>query len=453
MDVSGFPGGPVSSQTIHMDNSTLQKNAEVRMSSAQDFFFKWIAGAVYYKSDRKNISDNYTDPTQSSHQSSTESNKAVYANITYPFTSQFRGTAGYRYSWDKAESVESPAMKGDGTSGQDYSSPDYKIGAEYDVSDNTMAFASFSTSYRVNMMGGIGQTSKKGDSVWREIPPEMMKSYTVGSKSRFFDNKVQFNASAYFYDYKNKQFTIDDTGMVMQNGTTVKETDYCGKDINGETVSGAAGKCPDFNNDGVITSDSYSGMLEDPWSKQFGKFQSFGIDTSTSWIISNNDKLNVSLSYLKTKWVDAKLTYYWWWLWVDANGNPANNRDFSGMKNTYSPSWSGSLSYLHNFMLGDFGVLAPQVDFQFKSSYMLNNLSKAMLANSSMPLYANRQEAYYLVNGDITLTPSSGVWNLNVYVKNATNYAVKTSWNGMGGAGTLGLNDPRTFGAVLSVKF
>jgi iron complex outermembrane recepter protein len=450
-------GGSTTSQLVHMVNSTVQKNAEVRMSSPQDFFFKWIAGAVYYKSDRKNFSDNISSPTDSSHQTSTESNKAVYANLTYPFSSQFRGTAGYRLSWDKAQSLEVPAMKGDGTSGQDYSAPDYKIGVEYDVTESTMAFASFATSYRVNMMGGIGQTSKKGDSVWRSIPPEKLKAYTIGSKSRFFNNKLQFNTSAYFYDYKNKQFTIDDTGSVMQQGTTVKETDYCGKNINGVVVSGAEGLCPDFSNDGQITSDDYSGMLEDPWSKQFGRFHSFGLDTTTNWIIGSDDRVNISLSYMKTKWVTAKLTYYWWWLWVDADGNIANNRDFSGMENTYSPHWSGSVSYQHSFMLGDFGMLVPQVDVQFKSPYTLNNLSQTMLVKSNMPKYANKQEAYYLVNGDITLTPSAPIWNLNwnlnLYVKNATNYAVKTSWMGMGGAGTLGLNDPRTYGAVLSVKF
>jgi iron complex outermembrane recepter protein len=457
-DMGAMSMGP-QTFTIHTTNSTIQKNAEIRMSSPQDFFFKWIAGAVYYKSDRENISDNITDPTQSSVQTAAESNKAVYANITYPFTSQFRGTAGYRLSWDKAQSLEVPAMKGDGTSGQDYSAPDYKIGVEYDVAENTMAFASFATSYRVNMMGGIGQTTKKGDSTWRTIPPEKLKAYTVGSKSRFFNNKVQLNTSAYFYDYKNKQFTVDDTGsQFLAQGETVTESDFCGKNINKETVAGAGGKCPDFNNDGVVDTTAYNGMmLEDPWSKQFGRFHSFGIDTSASWIITNNDKLNMSLSYMKTKWVEAKVSYYWTWFWVDEYGNNANGRDFSGMENTYSPHWSGSVSYEHSFMLGDFGMLVPQVDVQFKSPYMLNSLSQTMLAKSSMPVLANHQEAYYLVNGDITLTPTSPIWNLswnlNLYVKNATNYAVKTSWNGMGGSGTLGLNDPRTYGAVLSVKF
>jgi iron complex outermembrane recepter protein len=457
-DLGTMSMGP-QTYTIHTTNSTVQKNAEIRMSSPQDFFFKWIAGAVYYKSDRKNISDNYTDSTQSSVQTAAESNKAVYANITYPFTSQFRGTAGYRLSWDKAQSLEVPAMKGDGTSGQDYSAPDYKIGVEYDVAENTMAFASFATSYRVNMMGGIGQTTKKGDTTWRTIPPEKLKAYTVGSKSRFLNNKVQLNTSAYFYDYKNKQFTVDDTGsQFLAQGETVTESDYCGKNINKETVAGAGGKCPDFNNDGIVDTTAYNGMmLEDPWSKQFGRFHSFGIDTSASWIISNNDKMNVSLSYMKTKWVEAKVSYYWTWFWVDEYGNNANGKDFSGMENTYSPHWSGSVSYEHSFMLGDFGMLVPQVDVQFKSPYMLNSLSQTMLAKSSMPVLANHQEAYYLVNGDITLTPANPIWNLNwnlnLYVKNATNYAVKTSWNGMGGSGTLGLNDPRTYGAVLSVKF
>jgi hypothetical protein len=43
--------------------------------------------------------------------------------------------------------------------------------------------------------------------------------------------------------------------------------------------------------------------------------------------------------------------------------------------------------------------------------------------------------------------------SLNAYVKNATDYAVKPFWMNTSGSYSLDLNDPRTFGAVVPVKF
>jgi hypothetical protein len=65
----------------------------------------------------------------------------------------------------------------------------------------------------------------------------------------------------------------------------------------------------------------------------------------------------------------------------------------------------------------------------------------------------NSQEAHYILNGSISFTHASGMWSLNAYVKNATDYAVKTFWMNRAGSYSLGLNDPRTYGAVLSLKF
>jgi hypothetical protein len=66
----------------------------------------------------------------------------------------------------------------------------------------------------------------------------------------------------------------------------------------------------------------------------------------------------------------------------------------------------------------------------------------------------NYQEPYYLVNGNISFTHSSGKWTLNAYIKNATNYAVKNFWHDpAGGTATMGISDPRTYGGVFSLRF
>lgn len=145
-----------------------------------------------------------------------------------------------------------------------------------------------------------------------------MYAYTLGAKSRLFDNKLQLNASSYYYDYKNKSFTINDDGAI--EGMNLNEADYASTD----------GQYPDFNNDGIENIFDGGGRFEDPWKDQYGTFRTIGVDLSSTWIITNSDRLNASLSYLNAKWKKAKVQYYWSWMW-DSEG-----LDISGTQNTFS---------------------------------------------------------------------------------------------------------------------
>jgi iron complex outermembrane recepter protein len=458
------------SQTVstwrHSENFTKQKNADVRITSPSDSSIKWILGGTYYKSDRQN-NDTFAEyPENNTNTYQWEKTKGIYANITYPFTDTFRGTAGYRYSWDNMYNYDGHPKTGTtGITGMDYSAPDYKIGMEYDLADNTMLFASYATSYRVQAMAAQQTIVEAAQSMWRPIPPEKLKALTVGSKSRFMENKLQVNTSAYYYDYKNREFPVAGDWSRINSGSQV-EADYCANS-EGVITPGATALCPDFNFNGIPGDSLGQGGAgasspEDPRGKQVGKFESYGIDISTNWKIDAEDRLDFSLSYMHTKWKDATVHFLWWWIWKDSNGNLYEGRNFNGMKNTYSPTWAGTISYEHNFMVGNLGTLTPHVDIQFKSPYKLTLASDADVAadtfdfgsNAPNMVGWNKQEAYYTMDANINFAHASGIWVLNAYVKNATNYAVKTTTTGGGPVGTsLGLNDPRTFGAVLSVKF
>jgi iron complex outermembrane recepter protein len=401
-------------------NKNIQKNAELRVTNPKDLFFTYIVGATYYNSVRKNIIDYAEYPGYGQVQESTEKNKGLYANVTYPFTEKFKGTIGYRMSWDDSSATQSGSQSSNG--GQSYHKPDYKLGLEYDYTDNLMVFTSYSTSYRVNMSANV---SRGGTTLRKNVGAEKMRAYTLGAKSRLFDNKLQLNASSYYYDYKNKSFTINEDGSL--EGT-----------YNEATLG------YDLDLDETIESDDVTGRFEDPWKSQYGTFRTIGVDLSSTWIIGISDKVNTSLSYLNSKWKKAKVQYYWSTLFE------SEGLDLGGTQNTYSPTWSGSLSYQHIFLVGELGTLTPQLDAQFKSSYKLSYLSEEYFYSKGYPSKIAYQEKYYLLNGSVSFGHSSGKWNLNLYVKNIMNYAVKTYLND---DYTLGLNDPRTYGAVLSVKF
>ena len=403
-----------------------QKGLEARMTSPEDFIFKWILGVNYYKSktstkattsdDRVGVMAPYADVSDDS--------KAVFANITYPFTDTFRGNGGIRYSKAKAQSVG--GLFGV-SNAPEFNRPDYKLGIEYDLADNSMLYANYATSYRVNAFR-------------TNIPPERAKTFTVGSKNRFMDNKLQLNGAAYYYDYQNVQVQASGLGS-RSNGVYEDEV----VDGNGNPV--------DLNDDGQTThtlivdagGPGGGAGYEDPWTQfQYGAFRTIGVDVSLDWVITSRDRTNLSVTYLNSEWTDCKINAYLKKL--DDDGNVVNywegdGLDYEGMTRTFSPKWTISAAYEHNFILGTLGTLIPRVDLMYKTHYVLSFLP------SDFPW--GYQESYYTVDGNITFSHASGRWSLNGYIKNAMEYAAKTMY-GMGG---MSITDPRTYGAVLSVRF
>jgi iron complex outermembrane receptor protein len=422
-DSGSYTGDDNNTYAVYTKMRGTQRGIEARMTSAEDFFIKWIMGANYYKNNNTRNSWTNEPGALSGEIKLWQKDRAVFGNITYPITDKFRGNAGYRMSWDKGGTLMNPPPPGVGAStGQEYSNPDYKLGVEYDLAENSMFYASYATSYRVNPMG-MGQANAQ--------TAEKLKSYTVGAKNRFFGNKLQFNASAYYYDYTNKAATMSTDGRVSQ-GAGIYEDDLRGP--NGETV--------DANGDGDYNdpTDSAGGAF-DPWNQQVGAFRTLGADISAEWVITNKDRLTLGISYLNAEWKDLKYQYYW----KNVDGSnfwASDGKDYSGYTNTYSPAWTITSSYEHSIELGTLGFLLPHVDLQYKSEYFLDYVNQIV----------TYQEPYYVLNGSLTFNHANGIWSLNAYVKNAANYAAKNFFIAMG-SNNLGISDPRTYGAVLSVKF
>jgi iron complex outermembrane recepter protein len=413
---------------------SFQKGVELRMTSADDFLFKWIFGLNYYKSE--NARHTYTESNDStavphSWMSMGEKDRAVFANVTYPITDKFRGTGGYRLSWTEGANAGTNPDTGTDTTPNVSSlpkHPDYRLGVEYDMADNSMLYGTYATSYRANPMAlGTGGSLT-------EDTTEKLKSYTVGAKNRFFGNKLQVNIAAYYYDYRNKSANINSDGR-LGGGTTV----YVRNLYN--TVTDTY-----VTLDGTTADGYYTGGLMDPRPAGLAKFTTTGVDLDTQWAITSKDRLNFSVSYLDAKWKDLVMDFGYKYrdpvtgefskFWA------TDGEDYSGYTNTFSPKWTVTSSYEHNFELGSYGMLTPHADIQYKSSYFLDYQNQTV----------TYQEAYYLLNGSVTYNPSSGVWSLNAYVKNATNYAVKNFFVSMG-TSSLGVGNPRTYGAVVSLKF
>jgi outer membrane receptor protein involved in Fe transport len=412
-----------------------------------------------------------------------QNKSAYFGNITYPlpFYDRLRLTAGYRKSWDESYGI---GVQGDpSTTGRTWeegnnekrSKPNWKFGFEYDAADNMMVYGNYASSYR--SLNAVGRP------VQGEWPPnENLKSYTMGLKSRWLDNRLQVNLNAYYYDYQNKYCV----GFIETYAT---EEDLGPYDFLRPTEPSSGGPPPpppgqasaqqppggptgDYEEvpDGVYPSlDIYDSdgdgiydeplpiRVTDPSANGFGNFSSLGIDLSTTWIITSKDRLNLSIAYLDSQWEDLHFRYFYapentetdFPDVPDFRYNLWHWEDFSGVTPENAPKWGVTANYQHNFTLGALGNLTPRIDMKYKSEY---SLSGQWNENKAPYIYAF-QEAYTMWDASAAFQHSSGKWSLNAYVKNLTNYAVKTQARVYGNYARMRLGDPRTYGMTFSIKF
>ena len=401
--------------------SGYEKDIEVRITSSEDFPFKWIVGGNLYRS--RDTLHSYQEAVdlatdwQYEYAYSLDNMNTIYGNITYPVTSRFRATAGIRKNdhevgvWRDLETPSQVDKRGDLLT---YDKPNYKLGVEYDLADNSMLFADWSTSYRMNAAMSVGS------------PMEELAAYTAGAKNRFLNNKLQVNVSTYYYDYRN----------YFANGPRFD---------------------PPYDSDG-------DGILDSTYEvdgKRFGDAVIYGADLQTSMIITTQDKLDLSVSFVKKYFTDL---YFDWPQIVNDCGIPDLN--YSGKDMPQAPNWNVASNYSHSFFFADGSSLKAGIDIRYTSKTCLNWQAETLAISFAQDADGNYtggytstvldtgpvryQEAYYIENINLVYTDPSGKFTLSGYVNNLTNYAVKRFLDGQN---NMMIGNPRTFGAVLSVKF
>jgi iron complex outermembrane recepter protein len=248
-----------------------------------------------------------------------------------------------------------------------------------------------STSYRTM---GASLTSKAAE-------PEEMTAYSLGAKNRFFGNRLQLNATAFYYDYSN----------YMAEGGNIIDP---------------------------LT------MQNDDGSNAYGDLRKYGVDLQTSTIISNDDKLDFSVSYLNSKFTN---------LFFDFESTALPDFDASGSPLTNSSKWTLSATYSHNFSLWNGGILTARMDSRYRTSYYLSYKDWEQDQDTyeivKITKNVNYQEAYHLSNLSMIYAHPDGKWTLTGYVNNLENYAVKKSYM----MNNMIIGDPRTCGFIISVKY
>jgi iron complex outermembrane receptor protein len=264
-----------------------QTTVEVRLASDSDNRLSYLVGGFYLDEDaheRPGFVQQYfaaygdfTLPTKS---------YAAFSRLTYKVTDSFRVTGGIRYTKDEKKGLINAynllvlcpsALAGGplclgtpqlpngfdippgftfadgspipvqpwGANGaivtnyyvsnnvaKDFTKTTYRLAFEYDLGPESLLYGSYETGFKAG-----GFFNSIDNPVYQ---PETITAYTLGSKNRFFDDRLQLNLEAFFWTYKDQQvshFRLNSLGASEFVTENVGETKIKGLEVEARALA------------------------------------------------------------------------------------------------------------------------------------------------------------------------------------------------------------------------
>ncbi len=388
-------------------------SGEVRLSG-NGSLLNWVVGAYYYnesQAQNSTIDNGLIQNTTITGDIDTES-IAVFGQATLHVSDGLRAIGGIRYTNDVRTLTDarnfnnnapgSPPRVFDGRT--EANKVDYKGGVEFDITPDNMFFATAATGFK----GGGVQLGQAAP-----FRPERLYAYEAGLRNRFFDNKLQLNLEAFYWDYRNHQELLIGFDDVGQAAALIRNA---------------------------------------------GKARSYGFSAEAVAAPTKNDRLSVNVEMVNSKYTKFE---YEQPLALSPPGQtgcavsnsgamgpagPIASVDCSGFALTRAPKWSGGARYAHIFDLANGSTIELAGDLQFASARWL---SIDFIPNTRAP-------AYQRVNASLTYRSSDEKFLVSAFVRNITNEAVYTAANQSTFAPTYvgaSIDAPRTYGIRTSVRF
>lgn len=398
-----------------------QSSLEVRFASAEDSDFRYVVGGFWFR-DQVNAYNSFFQgglSTTTFMPDQETTSKAVFGQGTYDLTPEFRLVAGIRYTHENKQqttpvrqsSVSNPnppflTATGDET----FESVTWKGGIEFDAGPQSLLYANVATGFKA---GGFYPAVGKNS-----FEPEKLTAYTLGSKNRFLDNRLQLNAEAFWWDYKDQQIG------------------YIG---------------PIEVSPGVYSQASVTANV--------GQARMYGVDLEAQYRLTRDDEIGINLQYLDSKYKSFVYTA------ISASGaalpsgcavtpntslpvaSPARlfTVDCSGKSAVNAPKWSLNLSYQHTFTLpGDYALLAGA-----RSRIE----SGRFLSIDYRP--EQHQDGYMTSDVWLTLEAPDEAWSLTAFVNNLEDRDIYSTSVSRPILNVVynGLRPPRTYGVRGSLRF
>lgn len=271
-----------------------------------------------------------------------------------------------------------------------FSETTWRVNAEYHLDDDQMLYATISTGFR---SGGFNAGFFTNPALPGFFGPETVIAYEIGSKNRFWDDRLQLNLSAYRNEYEDLQVQ-NQFLIVTPTGTTTTSV-----------ILNAA------------------------------EAHSHGLEVEVQAVPIDNLNIAFSATIMEAKYDDYRN--------VPAPANYTGFLNYSGNDVPYSPNikLTGQVGY--DFVLGDGSVITPQATVLYSGEYHLTD------TNTSLDL----QEAFAKVDLRVSWVDASDRYRIDLFANNVGDEITQNRAT----FGSRGLNQsfdaPRMYGVRLSAAY
>lgn len=274
---------------------------------------------------------------------------------------------------------------------RNYSNVTWRGAVEYDVNPDVLLFAQVATGFLSGSLATAGTTTDDQKSI----------NYEAGIKSRFLDNRLQFNASVYLTKYANLITSFQRP-----------------------------------NNSGGVDTISING----------GDIKSTGAEALIEVRPTKALRLTIGLSYLDSKFGDYSVLAPHQLV----NGNPSNSGRFvslSGVTPQYSPKFQGTFVGGYDFTLPGGSKITPQVQFYYTTKY--SSQTQLSFLDS-----AGTQPSFTKTDLRLAYTSADERFGVEAFVENLENEVVlqRATYGGDGIQQSV-VGYPRNYGVRLRARF
>lgn len=273
----------------------------------------------------------------------------------------------------------------------------WRLAADWEITPQNLLYANFETGFKA---GGFFFTADDGT-----YAPEKIKAFTVGSKNRFFDNKLQLNVEGFYWRYSDQQISF-------------------------------------------IGQDSQRNFILP--TRNVGKANYKGIEIETQFALTDNTLLKADVQYL-----DAVYKSFVYQIpnqgppatgcQVSGLASPSVTLNCSGFRPPNAPKWTVNLGAEQTIPLagGANIVLNGRGHYQSDTLVGLNFLPTEV------------QDGYWQVDGSVTFNAADDRFYVTAFINNAFDKRVITGTNlvGLGSFSVAQLNNPQTYGLRAGFKF
>lgn len=487
---------PWDGATYFLDGTGAESySTEIQLQSDEFGDLIWIAGINYFHERTKTLGyyDNPMDDKAFWDQPDRSTDAyALFGQATYNITPDLHLTLGYRFSDETKEDkggrtyrcsngggcapgwlnrttlnelpvdyFEDPAIYESFFANDNkgsWSRNDFRLGLDYDLSDNTMLYSYIASGFKAGGIGDVYEVvnDRTGETNRFEtkFDPEEVLTWEIGAKTSLLENTLNLQAVFFYTDYTDMQYaSVGSIGNVERLSPVEDESGAPILDENGSPVL-------DYQNQPVIayyTQNVPGSTIQ-------------GIELEFDWKPYSNGRVTGYLT-----WTQAEITEDWFTKWdydpeylfdisYDESIDPTNtllNTNLRGNNLAMTPEFTANLSYTHSFNLGKYGFIHAWTNVTWKDeSYStIWNVDKHLDdMNFAVPAEAikymdDSRDAFAVFNASFKYEPQNQKWFVEAFINNATDEIIQY-WNNTSkgfAKGSFGM--PRYYGIRAGVNF